>query len=300
MSELTLGTTGLGRPGLDPAEAAQAVDLALGSGINTVELAAADRQAVSILAEAIRARGGAAPHVLCRATSRVAFDLPSPHVHAGDAYPGAALRTETEQLLRDLGVERLALVQLHAWCPEWLDEGDWLETLLSLRQEGKIAAIGVSLFDHDVPAGLDAVASGRIDCVQLMYNLFDQAAAEEILPLCRRHDVGAVARSPLYFGGLSPRLAQPFPAGDWRAAYFFDSHRRETRARAEAIAASLGLPIDALPALALRFALSHPAVTTVAVGMHRPDHVAANLAAAAEGPLPAETLERLAGHRWLS
>lgn len=291
LSELSFGTGGLAAA--DPAEAGEAIACALDAGINGFEIDAGDAAAIALLGAAL-ARAGARHrvHVFARATSRMPFDLPSPHVRADQAWPGARLRAEAEALLARLGVERLALLQLHAWCPEWLHEGDWRETLEQLRAEGKIAGVGISLFDHDVDAGLEAVASGAIDSVQAMVNVFDPAAAAALLPLCQRHDIGVIARSPLYYGALAGGCAQGFAPGDWRDTYFYPAHRRETEERVGALGAGP-------TATALRFSLSHPAVSTVAVGMRSRAQVEANVAAAGEGPLGAEQLAALAKHKWL-
>jgi len=53
-----------------------------------------------------------------------------------------------------------------------------------------------------------------------------------------------------------------------------------------------------LPELALRFILSHPAVTTTIPGMRRTRHVEANLGVSDKPPLPADVLTRLRAHRW--
>jgi aryl-alcohol dehydrogenase-like predicted oxidoreductase len=50
--------------------------------------------------------------------------------------------------------------------------------------------------------------------------------------------------------------------------------------------------------LALRFILSSPDVTTVIPGTRSPEHLEANIAAAASGPLPAALLAALREHRW--
>lgn len=287
VSEATIGTARLDAPDLDMAETRAAVALALEAGVNAVEASTASAGA---LAELLAGRQA---HVFARVTSRVRFDLPSPHITADQAYPGAHIRAETEAMLETLGVERLAILQLHAWCPEWLHEGDWLETLVRLRYEGKIAGIGVSLFDHDLDAAHEVIASGAIDCVQVMYNVFDQGAADALFPLCARHDLGVIARSPLYYGALAGR---EFAAGDWRRDYFYDAHGRETAERVERLAAEVESPDRSVADMALRFAVSHPAVSTVAVGMLTPTHVRASLEALARGPLDAG---RLARHRWL-
>ena len=302
ISELTIGTAGLAQTGRDPKQARAAIAIALDRGINAVEMRAGCEDTAALVGGLLRNRSrGDGVHILARVSSLIRFDLPSPHVPVQQAYPGHHIRAETEALLRTLRVERLGVQQLHAWCPEWLREGDWLETLQRLREEGKIAGFGISLFDHDVDAALEAVASGAVDTVQVMYNLFDQGAASALLPLCLRHDIGVIARSPLYYGALvsSPSRFSEFPPGDWRHDYFFDEHRSETDQRASRLARGVGSPDRSLSDLALRFCLSHPAVSTAAVGMRSPAHVEANLYAAAGSRLDADERASLADHAWL-
>lgn len=298
ISELTLGTSALAAAARrDVAEAGAMVALALDRGVNAIEIDAADGVAARLLGKVLRRENaGDRVHVFVRATSLIAFDLPSPHVFVQDAYPGRHLRAETEALLTTLGVERLALQQLHAWCPEWQHEGDWRETLERLREEGKIAGFGVSLFDHDVAAGFEIVASGLIDAVQAMYNVFDSGPARALFPLCRKHDVGVIARAPLYYGALGGALE--FAADDWRCAYFYDEHRRETEGRVQRLADEIARE-GSVAERALRFCLSHPAVSTVAAGMRNRAQVEANLQAVLAGPLDADTCAMLAKHAWL-
>lgn len=294
--EYTIGTGAWRARELDAAEAGATIALALDRGLHAFELDAGDGDVAALLGEAIRREGARdRVQVFARVTSLVPFDLPSPHVPAPQAYPGRHIRAQTEALLRTLGVERLALQQLHAWCPEWIDEGDWRETFDRLRAEGKIAGWGLSLFDHDVDSGLEAVASGVVDAVQVMHNVFDQGAAARLFPLCRKHDVGVIARSPLYFGALAG--ARDFAVDDWRNGYFYDEHRRETAARTRRIA--IEAPDSSLAELALRFALSDPAVSTVAVGTRTRAQLEANLRAIEAGPLSVEAREALAAHAWL-
>lgn len=303
ISELTIGTATLATTASDTREASAMVALALECGVNAVEIDAGDREAASLLGGILRREGaGNRIHVIARTSSLVQVDLPSPHVPAQQAYPGWHIRAETEALLATLGVERLALQQLHAFCPEWRGEGDWHETFEHLRAEGKVAGFGVSLFDHDVEAGLAIVADGAIDAVEVMYNIFDQGAAAALLPLCHHHGVGVIVRSPLYFGALAPAAGggvRDFPPGDWRSAYFFETHRRETEDRVRRLAREVEPPDRSISSLALRFCLSHPAVSTVAIGMRTPEQVEANVEALRHGPLDADKRASLAGHKWL-
>lgn len=300
VSACTIGTASLAGADVDRREAGAMLALALERGINAVELDAAHGRVADLLGEAIARAGARQPiEVLARVTPRVRFDLPSPHVPAQQAYPGRHLRAETEALLRTLGVERLGLLQLHAWCPEWLGEGDWLETLERLRAQGKIAGFGISLWDHDVEAALEAVGSGAVGSVQLMYNLFDQQGGAALLPLCQRMDTGVIARSPLYFGALAWNQPRSYPPHDWRSSYFFEAHRAETFDRVQRLARAIDPAAGSLAAVALRFCLSHPAVTTVAVGIRNRAQLEANLEAVARGPLAPDEIRALAAHAWL-
>src|SRR5208283_4612371 len=90
-----------------------------------------------------------------------------------------------------------------------------------------------------------------------------------------------------------------FPEGDFRNIYFAGDRKQEVWSRVQAIVRDFGIRLEQLPELALRFCLSHPAVSTVIPGMRNPKHVAANTAASDAGPLPAEVLAKLRGHRWV-
>ena len=300
LSHCTFGTLALDH-GADPVAVREALALAFDRGVNAIELAAGGR-AENILSDLLPAlRNGRELHVLSRISAFGPFDIPAPQVSAFDLYPGRLIREHTERLLKALRVERLGCQMIHAWCPEWLGEGDWLEELQQLQQEGKIAAIGVSMFDHDADAALSLVASGAVDCVEVMYNIFDPGAAQALFPACHQHGVGILARSPLYFGALSRRIAdpEPFPVDDWRAAFFFPDHLSETRDRAAALLQIAGREGEDLAGLALRFAASHPAISTVATGISAVQQVIQNLDAFERGPISGETLAALWEHRWL-
>lgn len=300
VSVCTLGTSGLGR-GSDAGETRKAWALAIDRGVNAIEVDAAAGTAGPIARLLAEAQARDRVHVLARIRSLVPFDLPSPHIPADQAYPGAHIRAECEALLKAVGVERLGLLLLPDWCPEWWDEGDWLQTLASLKDEGKIAGFGISLFDHDVEAALEGAARGIVDALQVMYNILDPQASAALLPLCLRHNVGVIARSPLYYGMLVPRLVRPagFSIDDWRNEFFFDAHLDETTRRADHLETVAEQSGRSLSDLALRFSLSHSAVSTVAVGISSCAHLDANLAALERGPLSASELRALSEHRWL-
>jgi aryl-alcohol dehydrogenase-like predicted oxidoreductase len=221
-------------------------------------------------------------------------------IPAEQVFPGEYVEQCTEQSLRNLGVEALDLQQLHVWSAEWIGQGDWVETVERLKQAGKIRAFGVSLNDHEPDAALPLIETGVVDTVQVIYNVFDQSPEERLFPAAQAAGVGVIARVPFDEGALTGRIAPDteFPPGDFRTAYFGGGRKQEVWDRVNAIARDLDVPLERLPELALRFCISHPAVSTVIPGMRSPEHVEANVAAVARGPLPDDELAVLRRHRW--
>jgi aryl-alcohol dehydrogenase-like predicted oxidoreductase len=219
---------------------------------------------------------------------------------ASEAFPGDHIRKYTEKSLQNLGVDTLDVQQFHVWSPSWLDQGDWLETVGKLKDEGKIRYFGLSLNDHQPETGVTAVASGVVDTVQVIYNIFDQSAEAELFPLCLEKDVGVLARVPFDEGGLTGAITADttFPKGDWRNRYFAGERKAEVHARAQALAAIMGEEAGTLAELALRFCLSHPAVSTVIPGMRRVASVEANAAVSDGRRLSPALREQLRAHAW--
>jgi len=203
-----------------------------------------------------------------------------------------------EESLRNLKMDAIDLLQLHVWTPEWIDRDDWRRAFAELKQSGKVRAVGLSLSDHDPDSGLDAVRSGLIDSVQVIYNIFDQSPEKNLFPLCLEHNVGVLARVPLDEGGLSGHLDEntQFEPGDFRAFYFRGDRKKQVSEHVAALQRDLGGA--SVPETALRFCLSPPAVSSVIPGMRKIRNVEANAALSDQGPFPAETLAVLKRHQW--
>lgn len=223
-----------------------------------------------------------------------------PDVPVEQVFPGTYVRGCVEQSLRHLGRERIDLLQLHVWRDEWLRAGDWAEALAGLQREGKVALIGVSINNHDPASALHAVREGVVDVVQVIYNIYDPTPAEALFPACLEHGVGVIARVPLDEGALSGTITPQtaFPDGDFRNRYFRDERRAEVQARAAALEALLGDEAATLPELALRFCLSHDAVSTVIPGMRSAARVETNAPFGDGRRLSPALLARLASHAW--
>jgi len=305
VSEVGYGAWGIGGSGWLGAqddESLRALELALDSGINLIDTALGygDGHSEELVGQAVRSRGE---------TVYVATKIPPKNrlwpartgTHADAAFPADHVRACTEQSLRNLGLEAIDVQQFHVWDDAWVDQGDWREAIEDLRREGKIRFFGVSINDHEPANALGLIRAGLADTVQVIYNAFDQSPEDELFPACREHDVGVLARVPLDEGGLTGRITPDteFPEGDFRARYFRDDRKREVHERAQAIADDLGVGEDGLAALALRYILSAPEVSSVIPGMRSVRNVERNVAVADGRGLDPGQVERLKAHRWV-
>ena len=214
-------------------------------------------------------------------------------------FPYDYIVRSAEQSLRNLKLDAIDLLQLHVWNPEWIGREEWRRAFEDLKRDGKIRAAGLSLTDHDPDSGIGAIRTGLIDTVQVIYNIFDQGAERTLFPLCIEDDIGVLARVPLDEGGLTGKIDAntKFPPGDFREFYFSGDRKRQVAEHVAALRRDLSDGAD-LPGTALRFCLSHPAVSSVIPGMRTVRHVEANAALSAQGPLPKETLAVLQRHAW--
>jgi aryl-alcohol dehydrogenase-like predicted oxidoreductase len=216
-----------------------------------------------------------------------------------DVFPVDHIRAYTEKTLENLGTGRVDLMQFHVWEDAWAHDERWQRTMLDLKREGLIGAIGISLNRWEPWNGLETLRTGVVDAVQVIYNVFDQAPEDELFPLCRELDVAVIARVPFDEGSLTGTLTKQstWPDGDFRRGYFGPENLQESVDRAHALEELLPDGMT-LPELALRFILSNDTVSTVIPGMRKLGHVRANLAASEGGSLPQDVVTALRAHRW--
>jgi aryl-alcohol dehydrogenase-like predicted oxidoreductase len=218
-----------------------------------------------------------------------------------DLFPRKYVLTCLEQTLKNLGRDTVDLYQFHVWNDEWAKQQEWQSLVHEIRQSGKARFIGISINDHQPGNSLKALATRLIDTVQVIYNMFDQSPDDELLPYCQKNKIGVLARVPFDEGSLTGRIRPDteFPAGDFRNQYFGGDRKRQVWDHVEKLLRDTGITLDELPREALRFCLSHPAVSTVIPGMRTAAHVARNVRASDAGALPPALLKRVQRHRWV-
>jgi len=309
VSEVGFGGWGLGGTawrGVDDREMRHALRAAVDYGITFVDTALeyGDGRSESLIGEVLRQE-------MRDQRVIVATKIPPlDGVWPGDgetpvsrAFPPRHVSASTEQSLRHLGVDALALQQLHVWHDGWLDDPEWgasYERMIRLKEEGKVLHWGISINDHAPQTALLALHDPLFETAQVIYNIYDRSAERALFDLARRKPLGVIARVPFDEGALtgSVRADTVFPPGDWRAGYFEGDRRAEAERRAAALARLLDDRVQTLPELALRFCLSRSEVSTVIPGMRRAEHVRSNVAAAAKGPLPSAVISQLEPHAW--
>lgn len=217
-----------------------------------------------------------------------------------EVFPKDHIRACAERSLANLKTDVIDLLQLHVWQDEWLEHSEWQEELRKLKQEGKVKFIGVSVNDHDPTSALLLAQHQIADVLQVIYNIYDPSPADALLDLCKASDVGVIARVPFDEGALTGALhsKSTFPENDFRNAYFSGDRLKDVEEKAKQLSSLLGVEAQTLPELALRFCLSHDAISTVIPGMRKPAHVKMNTAVSDGRTLSPALLEKLSAYAW--
>jgi len=305
VSEVGYGAWGIGAKqwiGASDDESLRALHCAIDLGLNFIDTALAygDGHSEQIVGRTVRERKDRV-YVATKIPPKNRRWPAQRQIPVEQAYTADYVVARTEESLRNLGMETIDLQQLHVWTDEFVGAGDWLAGIEKLKKQGKIRHFGISLGEHTPDNGIGAVESGIVDTVQVIYNIFDQSPEDSLFPLCQKKNVGVLARVPFDEGGLTGKVTPQteFPKDDFRNNYFKGDRKQEVYARAQKIAADLQIPLDRLPETALRFALTHPAVSTVIPGMRSVRNAEANCRAGDGKGLPGDQLSRLRPHRWV-
>jgi aryl-alcohol dehydrogenase-like predicted oxidoreductase len=305
VSEIGFGAWGIGGAwwaGADNQESLEALQSAFEMGVNFVDTAPnyGDGLSEQLVGEAVKAWPGRI--YVSTKVNPMNFKWPAaPGTPLGEVFPKAWIIESTEKSLKRLGVERLDLQLLHVWLDEWADQDEWKEAFLQLKQQGKVASFGLSLnYPLEPDYGAEAIDTGLIDACEVTYNIWEQAPQDGLFPLALEKKVAIIAKSPLDEGALTGKITPEttFAEGSFLDFYFSGGRRQEVAERVERLRFLLREEGDTLAQAALRFCLSHPAVTTVVTGMRKPQHARENLLASDRGPLPAADLAALREHAW--
>jgi aryl-alcohol dehydrogenase-like predicted oxidoreductase len=305
VSEIGYGAWGIGGKqwlGGDDATSLKALRRAIELGLNFIDTALAYNEGHSetLVGRAVR-EAGREVYVATKIPPKNRIWPAAPAVGVDAVFPYAYSIECTETSLRNLNLERIDLQQFHVWNPNWFYQDEWRRAVEDLKASGKVRFFGVSINDHMPDSALDLVASGLIDTVQVIYNVYEQSPERWLFPACQEHNVGVLARVPLDEGALTGALHPDtaFEPDDFRAWYFRDGRLAEVVERAARLEADTHAIAGTLAERALRFCLAHPAVSTVIPGMRRVETAEANCQVSAMPPLTSAELAIFRRHAWM-
>lgn len=301
ISEIAIGTWGLDTskwPAYDFKELVRAYALAFELGVNYIDTARGYLGAEQTINKVLKEIG--IQDIIVATKIAPVIDLPYP-ISASQAFPYDHIIQSTDDSLRALNRDTIDLQQFHIWDPTWVSETSWLDAVDRLKRAGKIRAFGVSLYDHAPETAVQLVQTGLVDSIQLLYNIFDQSPSFHLFNVCLQDKVSVIVRSPLYEGILSGKVKPgfKFDSKDWRNLFFSGKHLTESLSRAEVVKEEF---VDkyTLADLSLKFCLSHPAVSTVLVGMRTADHVWSNCQSSGNILLTPKDISQIKKHNWMS
>ncbi|WP_254017096.1 aldo/keto reductase [Mesorhizobium escarrei] len=189
----------------------------------------------------------------------------------------ASVRREVEASLKRLGVERIDLYQMHWPAEDGTPLEEYWQTLLDLKKEGKVRAVGLS--NHSAAQLETAESLGHVDTLQPPFSAIRREVAQAELNWCHAHQTGVIVYSPmqsgLLTGGFSVERAQALPKDDWRSrnAEFTGEKLTRNLRFADALVPIADRHSTSVAAVAIAWTLAWPGVTGAIVGARSPAQV---------------------------
>ena len=300
ISEISLGTWQVGGKwgsGFDDNKAEHIINTAIDQGINFIDTADVYENGLSEAAvgRVVRSR----PEEVYVAT-KCGRQI-TPHVDAG--YTVKALRKYVEDSLKNTGLERLDLIQLHCPPTDTFYRPEIFRLFEDLKQEGKIANLGVSV--EKVEEGLKAMQYDNVTTVQIIFNVFRQRPAGLFFREAEKNDIGIIVRVPLASGLLTGKFDQnsSFNKEDHRnfnrngeafdKGETFSGIDFETGLQAVDELKSIFPKVENLAPVALQWILQHPQVSTIIPGASKVEHLMSNLSLYERPDLTSEEINKM-------
>jgi aryl-alcohol dehydrogenase-like predicted oxidoreductase len=194
--------------------------------------------------------------------------------------------------LKRLRTDYIDLYQMHNPSMADLRRGEIQDAMERLQDAGKIRFWGVSVSSID--EGTEIVENGWGHALQVLYNILNQAPAEQLFPMAKERGYGVIARVPLASGLLTGKYRQDavFSSDDVRQNFLTPKRMEEVVAKVDEVRSIMGGAARSAAEGALRFVLAHEAVSTTIPGARTIRQVEANVAAAEE-VLPPDVIEKL-------
>jgi len=284
-----VGNTSIGWGDVDDKTSGLAIEAAVNAGINFFDTA--DIYGLGHSEDILgRAVGKNKEVIIATKVGNVARDEKFT-VDYSKEYIMSACDTSLKRLNRDA----IDLYQLHSARLKQLQEGECIEAMQRLQQQGKVRYWGLSLNTFDPATEADYLLNSKLgNGFQVVLNILNQKALP-VIQKASEAGYGIIARMPLQFGLLTGKF-------DSTSTFALNDHRQK-RLTKEVIASVLQAmkPVWELcekyhitkAQLALRYILSYPEVSTVIPGIRTAAHVEQNTSGL--GRLDAEDVRLIEG-----
>ena len=175
------------------------------------------------------------------------------------------IRFACDESLKRLGIDTIDLYQLHNPSLEMIQSGRLADVLETLKKEGKIRFIGISI--HKESEAIAAMEDKRVDTLQLVFNLIDQRMASRVFPEAVKKKVGLIVREPLACGILANKHKRnhTFLKTDHRRRWTREKLELDLK-KIEKLKTILATERMSLAKAALEYALDFEEVSTVIPG----------------------------------
>lgn len=188
-----------------------------------------------------------------------------------------SIRAECEASLKRLGVEHIDLYQMHWPARDGTAIEDYWGTLLDLKKEGKVRAVGLS--NHNAAQLEAAEKVGHVDTLQPPFSAIRRDFAANDLIWCLAHETGVIVYSPmqagLLTGAFTAQRAKSLPANDWRSrnAEFSGDKLKANLALADTMQKIADRHGTTAGAVAIAWVLAWPGISGAIVGARAPEQV---------------------------
>lgn len=220
-----------------------------------------------------------------------------------DGYTCAKIASHLKSSAQRLKTDALDLVQLHCVPTEILDDGQIFKDMDLMVADGLCKNWGASV--ETIAEAEISLQQENLGSLQIIFNIFRQDAAWDLLEKARANNVGVIVRLPLASGLLTGKFSAntKFAETDHRN-FNADGQAFSVGETLSGLTLSKGVELVAelenikpenisLADMSLRWILDHPAVTSVIAGVSKPSQVAANAKASSLPPLSKELHEQL-------
>jgi L-glyceraldehyde 3-phosphate reductase len=202
--------------------------------------------------------------------------------HGSKKYLVASL----DQSLKRMGLEYVDIFYHHRPDPDTPLE-ETMRTLDLVVRKGKALYVGISSYNpEESKAAIDMLRSMGTPCLihQPKYSMFERWIENGLLDVLGKEGVGCICFSPLAQGLLSNKYLQGIPAGSRALSHRGNGAMDETAVTPDKISRAVRLNEIALrrgqnlAQMALSWVLRHKAVTSVLIGVSKPEQVTDSIA----------------------